>query len=392
MADVVSLKDIEEIYGKDLIGYNRFGQEAIGTKINKEFLDEDIEVEILTRMGPYATIRLNGSTKQGLIIPVDKIKDKELPKALDLFTPILDKYFPNGWYYNDYTQLLYLHYPELQITNSMGLKHTIYDLVVRLYLQVDNGYISSMEGCRFSYSKEEIEACYSHSHLPTLGDSEEEDGEIVSTFNSFCLGGSSPFNILLASMGKRNSVKEFELFLMQLYQYLTWESLEGNPHISIRDIGSAQPSNGHANPISTTTMNKISLYVLDLLSTNYPASNRVVVQYVSGYVFDPSLDAEWVYENIEKSILTKFPDINDYLATWDDRKQLYVTNTHTQSEVSLPNTSEEEVIKRLNITPRIIEQEQVEQFKPTMRLSKNNTTALIQSVNRLLNNGVLNAD
>ncbi len=95
-----------------------------------------------------------------------------------------------------------------------------------LYVNIDHQISSKFEGIRMSQDRREIYKGYLHSHLPSRN--YIRGNEIQ--WNNFCLGTGEIFQTLLV-LNAEFSPELFGMFLHQLYQYLSWESLEGGPHI-----------------------------------------------------------------------------------------------------------------------------------------------------------------
>lgn len=131
---------------------------------------------------------------------------------------------------------LILHYPKLVIRNSRNEFHNITDLYIKIekWPYGLEGTGASFQGARASLTKEEYVSHYSHSHLP----------QSILGFNSFCLG-TSDMGVLLHE-NFFNSKEELEYFLNILRSYLSWESLEGVPYISINSISKYYKLNSSA--------------------------------------------------------------------------------------------------------------------------------------------------
>lgn len=197
------------------------------------------------------------------IVPAHLITSKEYPHAIEVYTPLLNRYFKDRWHYDEDEYNLYLHYPELTITNTLGLSHTIYDLVVRIYITPE-GEVQDLMGKRYSFSKIEITKSYNHSHLPRR----------TNTFEYFCLGKDTPFAKLKNSLESVNS-EQFGMFLLSLTSYLQWESIEGNPYISIVDLKPTTQnvfirSVGSSNSDSYRVLTKVSKIFLSKLIEDKP--------------------------------------------------------------------------------------------------------------------------
>lgn len=358
MADVVAVKDIEEVYGSVAL-YGGLTSRYRETSIDKMYLEEDIEVHIMAKIGPYVTLEIPGRSNSMFILPADKVVSKTLPRAETKFQPILDKYLPNRWYWKNST--LYLYYPELTLKNSYGLEHTIYDMVIRLGVDGMNGYVdSALLGKRYSFSEAELRSRYSHSHLEKL--SLDEDDVLTNRFKRFCIGTSdTPFGKLMNSLQKRNSVVEFEMLIVQIEEYLKWESKEGKPHVHMDTINDTQEVEDPYREISSSLVHKISIFLLEELQK--PELREHLVDYNGSYILDNAISPKAFMENVEFKIIemfkTELMSDGDAVLNWDNRTGKYISCVIDNTEMELPYTTddqltENEILSKFNITPRII--------------------------------------
>lgn len=379
-ADIVSLKDIEELYGQNFMVSPDLNESRVINQ-GKSLLDDDIIVEVISKVGPYSTVKLQGGYNK-FIIPTDKIVRRVVVGGVDRYKEVLDRLMPGRWYQQ--ADKLYLYYPEITLTNSLGMKHTIYDLVISSYV-FNRGELQGLEGKRYSFSTSELLSGYCHSHLCrfSLDGDEETDG---SNFTDFCTGGGSNFANLIGSMDKTNTLKEFEMFLIQLEQYLSWESLEGKPYIGILDIGSAK-SNGYGIELESAPLIKASKFMLKLLcDTPEPECLARVTEY---YLIDISLNPQWFYENIEKKFIASYPDIEELdLKGWDERKCAYQNVINGECDLPYLPSNEEKMVQYFGVNRRVIEEQQENKIELTKRLSRNDMTAIIQQINEWMKQGI----
>lgn len=129
---------------------------------------------------------------------------------------------------------IYVHFPEITITNSRKQSQKINDLFVRFSaknIHVENGYKCdvSFEGMRTTYSFREMWVRYGHSHLNSTFE-----------FYQFCTG-TSFYNTLIYSDLRMNPTEETWLMaFMGLENFVSWESLEGGPYHKIENIRGAE--------------------------------------------------------------------------------------------------------------------------------------------------------
>lgn len=385
-ANVVALKDIEEIYGDKIMTYQYFNENGGSKRLDKSLLEDEIEVTILAKIGPYSTLEIPGRASSRFILPSNKVQVKQIPDALDRFTPLFNDYFPNRWWYDASSGVLYLHYPQLTLKNSIGVEHTIYDLVVYTVFTKARGELSGLAGKRYSFSPLELRSGYCHSHLGSFSSSGHSWG-------SFCTGGGTPFSKLLETMRKRNTVKEMEFFLIQLQEYLQWESLEGKPHISMTKIGEAQDNDGCAySGLTEAMVQDIAKYVLELLDSSEAIQNYALRTFGPNYIIDPSINAIQFLDLVEKPIIEKFPTMP--LLDWDVNTSRYIgTVTVDGNTNSLPaiDATDIRVIEKLGINRRMVEDTIVQKVQPVIikRIPRDNMSEIIRIVNCYLVNGLL---
>ena len=161
---------------------------------------------------------------------------------------------------SDITFNLDIHFPNLTITNS---KHESIDLTDMYFrLEFDSDGSIGLLGTRGSISLPEFENNYSHSHLQSntkigeytnfcLGNGEIDDQrnalEIALTgLKDFLEKGHSGSYATLEDIHKDIRIRTTHL-LLQIEPYLSWESIEGGPYISMKDIFNR---NGSVRPLS----------------------------------------------------------------------------------------------------------------------------------------------
>lgn len=127
-----------------------------------------------------------------------------------------------------------IHFPEFEIRNSKGRKHTIKDLYFRVNCEFRDLFKSPdtmkasiyVSGMRSTHFTKEFSAGYRHSHLPSSS---------YGQFSGFCLG-SSNFRILLSNLSISLSHSDWYLMFLSIESYLKWESLEGGPHVRMENM------------------------------------------------------------------------------------------------------------------------------------------------------------
>jgi hypothetical protein len=118
----------------------------------------------------------------------------------------------------------FIHFPEIEISNTRGHTHTILDLFVFIGFKLTNGkfeMLPYLEGTRLTQTPLEHYNAYQHSHLGS-----SEAGRIT----HFCLGGGTPTSVAIADLATSFDIMKFELFLYQIDAYVRHESIEGGPY------------------------------------------------------------------------------------------------------------------------------------------------------------------
>lgn len=379
----VSLEDLKKVYGEQIQMVNKLDSPGNVDVLNTTLLTEKIEVEILSSMGPYTVISIlnvKGSVDR-LIVPKEIIKQDTVPYAIDQFIPILDRLHKDSYWYDRSNNYLYINYPEIEIRNSMGQSHTIHDLTVKIKVNRDTGSLSPdhLYGKRFSLSPEEIEVGYCHSHLSS---------DCWDFSNRFCQGGSSPFRLLVEGLNKVVSPDEFELFILQLKEYVSWESLEGSPYISMEDVIGGSSNSGYAGyDLDSGLQKTVTNFILEALKEK----TSLVVQMGDMIIFDPTLDDEAFY-SIEREIIDTMPLSSNNLVDWYEPELRYLSSGRASSlnpsryDINdYVDSSYMNIAAHLNVEPRIITPTKRPQEKVTVkRLGVNCITQLVSSVNARL--------
>lgn len=374
---------IETVGAYDASG--RFALSATGSGIKKgrvESLPDEIQVEVVQKGSSFSLIRLvHIAFDSVLTVPTSILKNIEMPSAIELFRPVLNKMFPDGRYAYAKNGDLYLHYPKLTLTNTLGMTHDITDLVVRLKLMENTLFGDTMDGTRFTFSKPELSIGYIHSHLHASHYS----------FSGFCRGPGTTFDKLLLSMRKYNTVMDFEMFLVQLEKYLTWESLEGNPFISISGFFDTIP-------IATPDLfvDPEDPIVQDM-AMYWLAQMRDKGAIVGNYnLFDPSSDPIASFEG-EKAAVRKYEqELLDrgYLAPYDEAKRKFVRENHMDVD-RIPDAvyDTSEWLRRetgWTIKPKLMQSDKVYERPVTVnRLIKNAYKTAVHHINKMLQEGAI---
>lgn len=180
-----------------------------------------------------------------------------------------------------------IHFPTINITNMKYEEHVIHDIFVKLTIYTDESVnrlqLCNMSGMRTSYTKKEIIAGYSHSHLSgAVRNSFGPWREFVETdryyslseinnalkfqqyetlFSDFCLGNGG-INKIMSVINSQNkfqkNINNWILFFRSIKVYLEYESIEGGPY---RKIGNIGRNNGRTGDISSNTNIHSNIYM-----------------------------------------------------------------------------------------------------------------------------------
>ena len=172
-----------------------------------------------------------------------------------------------------------LYYPRILISNSVGTTHTIKDLFFsfNLCFLVERGTImmKDVHIRRTTFSDdeylEEHDRFYIFSHCQ-LEQRPWNDGA-----TSVCFGASSANPIIQKFRASNGKITDLEMLFHSINLYLEWESIEGTPYFSIRNLGNMRRRyelyhlsqmflNRTANTVITILMNKMKDYPLEELS------------------------------------------------------------------------------------------------------------------------------
>lgn len=177
----------------------------------------------------------------------DKATARRFADQIDSMITVLNSMYHENWDFNliqeasGYIISIVILFPHITITNSKGNSHEIEDLIVNVPLRkfnIGSGSIvwgpSTIEGTRATLDYKEWFVGYEHSHLPT---NKSENFSTVFYLSEFCLGKNTEIINQQEDLFIKYSPESFELFLWTLNSFVSWESLEGVPYISINKIG-----------------------------------------------------------------------------------------------------------------------------------------------------------
>lgn len=164
------------------------------------------------------------------------LKDPQRIKAIaeEIFTPervdfTLQSSSPKD---NPQVFVLTIHFPEVELTNSKRHKRTLKDLFVRFSAKIhfrSSGYKVEVTptGTRTTYELKEAQSNFTHSHLHV--------SYAMRGFTQFCLGASN-FQMIVENLKLNGTEEDWELMLLSLANYVSWESLEGGPYTYMSEV------------------------------------------------------------------------------------------------------------------------------------------------------------
>lgn len=155
-------------------------------------------------------------------------------KIVKYFNSVLERAFNKDNFevktlYDDYIKVT-VFYPEIDVTNSLGIKHKLLDVYLTLIFRKLTHYIKLHDYIIFrgKYTKTEVKNNYTFSHVkPGTGRTKHN--------SEWCLGNTSFKSYVENCEGLMYST-ELLFLISQFRSYLGWESLEGVPFKKISDL------------------------------------------------------------------------------------------------------------------------------------------------------------
>jgi len=130
-----------------------------------------------------------------------------------------------------------IYFPKVEISNSEGRKHKIYDIYVKFTFD-DNCALKRKPGfMRSTYTPEEFNINYAHSHISTSYVSSLKNRGIL--WGEACFGGGTTINSLLTQWqcnSHKLYIEQWMQVLITIDIFLEWESLEGGPYVKMEYI------------------------------------------------------------------------------------------------------------------------------------------------------------
>lgn len=151
------------------------------------------------------------------------ISNEEALAQIEQITNLLGMYYPEKYDIDIPNRTVILHWDKVEIGNSQGATHIMYDFYIRLRFNNKFTKLSEISGLRATFTLKEYwnNNPYTFSHLST-----GRFGE----WGSLCLGSTPLADMYAILQTPEFSLLVLEAFLLQLNEYVRWESLEGGPY------------------------------------------------------------------------------------------------------------------------------------------------------------------
>lgn len=128
-----------------------------------------------------------------------------------------------------------IHFPEVTVRNSRDESIEIKDLFTKTMLLSDGDISTKLFGARSTFTINEMSNGYIHSHLSAMAWNKYRDSPSSKLiFQKFCLGESELIDFARIYNSERR-IPDFENYLYMIQTVASWESVEGGPHISMRN-------------------------------------------------------------------------------------------------------------------------------------------------------------
>lgn len=131
---------------------------------------------------------------------------------------------------------LIIYYPEIKITNSHELEHTLRDIYVKFsFEKYSPRRLYTIAMARTTYTSNEYNKTYIFSHLDTSNGLTHWNGR-------FCFGSTDLSKTVANCKSPEGNLGKIGQVLMAFKDYLSWESLEGTPYKYISNLRESSSS------------------------------------------------------------------------------------------------------------------------------------------------------
>lgn len=169
----------------------------------------------------------------------------------------------NAFFNNNPMFVIIVHFPHVVIENEDGRKHEANNFYIKIPLTKDAKFCGNFLVKRTTFTKNELQIGYMHSHCPSSTCDPDRD------WTTSCLG-SGP---IIRTESRLSSVCDLDvwmLFCNELERYISVESLSGGPYIRMSQIP------GNTNEGSLLGYNNVKQMNIPLNKENFRGMNSTV--------------------------------------------------------------------------------------------------------------------
>lgn len=188
-----------------------------------------------------------------------------------------------SWDINEDSIDFIIYFKSIEISNSKGSKHIIKDLFFVLKYSYIMSIFKSISLTRSTFSEKEVKVGYLHSHVNI-------DVNQVYTLRKYCTGEKTQSEDLLGYEfipDSERSLLKIESFIVHIIDLVSWESIEGGPHILMVEI---YTNSGINNTYNTDIQSFINF------CKTYEIAREVLVENMIVNQLEGTVDISKIYE------------------------------------------------------------------------------------------------
>jgi len=225
-----------------------------------------------------------------------------------------------------------IYFPEITVKSSAGFSVIINDIFFKItidykkYKLVNRGSV-----LKTTYTYEQATAGYIQSHVSNYGMGAWSTG--------ICFGSNTPIELIfLVLYDVEIDMNRYDMFLGLIQSWISYESIEGGPHVKMSTIPNRSEVHKTFNVLKTEnqlTINAVDDYIYDLL--NQPLKLRQT-KHFEEYIIevDPDFIEDYFIRVDKKFLIDYIPDKDLYCintnSSMSDRDKKYLEkNLHDQS-------------------------------------------------------------
>lgn len=186
-----------------------------------------------------------------------------------------------------------VHFPLIRVTNEYDKYIDIYDVYVKVPLDLNGTLLSKFSIIRSTYTYEQLYSRYIHSHCPSLNHSN------LTAYSEPCLGSGPIRNTISSLLGSYDEYL-WALFCVELKQYLEIESVSGGPYLYLEKV-------------YNNVIESVSEYTVENTTAYYPFSNTIV-DFCNYLILKKGIRFDYINNTIQIAM-----PISEYI--------LYISNT-----------------------------------------------------------------